>query len=95
VRCARRRRDPRAYQGFKKFKYCVPSSFVHLNEIKSNVYVSPVIIYLPVSPVAPPKRTTFDLDTIVLRTVMVTLGNGVSESCEGDFTKDLNFLHHL
>jgi hypothetical protein len=41
----------------------LPSNLVHLFEIKSKAYVSPVIIYFPVSPVAPPNNTTFDFDT--------------------------------
>jgi len=44
----------------------IPSSLVHLDEIKSNAYVSPVIIYFPVSPVAPPNNTIFDFDTIII-----------------------------
>jgi hypothetical protein len=31
-----------------------------------NVYVSPVITYFPVSPVAPPNKITFDFDTYVI-----------------------------
>jgi len=54
------------------------------------------MIYLPVSPVAPPKRTTFDLETKILSYLMVpTLGDGMAESGEGDLTEDLDFLHHL
>ena len=41
----------------------LPSSFDHLFPIKSSPYVSPVIIYFPVSPVAPPNRITLDLET--------------------------------
>ena len=35
----------------------------HFEEMRSRAYVSPVMMYLPVSPVAPPKITTFDLET--------------------------------
>ena len=41
----------------------LPSSLLHLLEIRSRAYVSPVMMYFPVSPVAPPKITTFDLET--------------------------------
>ena len=41
-----------------------------------SVYVSPVITYLPVSPVAPPKSITLDLDTYVI--VCPNLANGTS-----------------
>ena len=41
----------------------LPSSLVHLFDIKSNAYVSPVIMYFPVSPVAPPNNTTFPFET--------------------------------
>ena len=51
--------------------------------------MSPVIIYLPVSPVAPPKITTLDFDTIIKSLKLVysndvlhvhTLSDSVSES---------------
>ena len=60
--------------------------------------MSPVMIYLPVSPVAPPKRTTLDLETDRKRGEMgwwVTLSDSVAETGEGDLAEDLNFLHHL
>ena len=41
----------------------LPSSLDHLFPIRSSAYVSPVIMYFPVSPVAPPYRITFDFDT--------------------------------
>lgn len=54
------------------------------------------MMYFPVSPVAPPKRTTFDLETkIVSYWMMLTLGDGMAESGEGYLTEDLDFLHHL
>jgi len=57
--------------------------------------VSPVITYLPVSPVAPPNKITFDLETrfIFVKGVscVFTLSYSVSESGEGNLTKDLNF----
>ena len=56
--------------------------------------MSPVIIYFPVSPVAPPKRTTFDFDTkIDVSRMEYTLGDSVAETSEGDLAEDLNFLH--
>ena len=69
--------------------------------MRSNVYVSPVIMYLPVSPVAPPKRTTLDFDTIqegrVEKTLamVLTLSDGVAETSKGNLAEDLYFLHHL
>ncbi len=54
------------------------------------------MMYFPVSPVAPPKRTTFDLETKILSFWMkLTLGDGMAESGEGNLAKDLDFLHHL
>ena len=47
------------------FIFHLPSSLLHLLEMRSSAYVSPVIMYFPVSPVAPPKMTTFDFDTII------------------------------
>lgn len=44
-------------------KLNLPSSFAHLKQIRSSAYVSPVMMYFPVSPVAPPNRITFDFDT--------------------------------
>lgn len=32
--------------------------------MRSRAYVSPVIMYFPVSPVAPPNKITFDFETI-------------------------------
>ena len=42
------------------------SSFLHLRVTQSNKKVSPVMEYFPVSPVAPPKRTDFVLETRVI-----------------------------
>ena len=48
---------------FITMEFNLPSSLLHLLPIRSSTYVSPVIIYLPVSPVAPPNITIFDLET--------------------------------
>ena len=53
-----------------------PSNFYHLKVIIQRVYVSPVITYLPVSPVAPPNKITLDLDTYVI--VWPNLARGTS-----------------
>ena len=47
---------------YNSYRY-LPSSLDHLLEIRSRAYVSPVMMYLPVSPVAPPKMTTLDFET--------------------------------
>jgi hypothetical protein len=79
----------------------VPSSLVHLNEIRSNAYVSPVMIYFPVSPVAPPKSTTLDFETIsqvkyhAIFGLVHTLSDSVAESGERDLSEDFYFLHIL
>ena len=44
----------------------LPLSSVHVLKSKLNMNVSPVIEYLPVSPVAPPNKTTLYLFTIVI-----------------------------
>ena len=65
----------------------LPSSLLHLLLIRSRAYVSPVMMYFPVSPVAPPKITTFDFDTKTSHNVsnakkagVFTLSDCVAES---------------
>lgn len=41
-------------------------NLVHLNLTKSNKYVSPVMVYFPVSPMAPPNNTAWVLDIKVM-----------------------------
>ena len=43
-----------------------PSNFYHFAVIMHRIYMSPVMTYFPVSPVAPPKRTTLDFETYVI-----------------------------
>jgi len=53
-------------------------------------------MYFPVSPVAPPKRTTLDFETEKeLDHAKVTLGDGVAKTSERNLAEDLHFLHHL
>jgi hypothetical protein len=76
---------------------CLPSNLVHLYEIRSRAYVSPVIIYFPVSPVAPPNNITLDLETIDHVNInfrkIGTLCYCVTKSSEWNLTENLNFLH--
>ena len=51
-------------------------SFLHFLFIISNRYVSPVIVYFPVSPIAPPNNTATDYESIVI--VCPNLGYGLS-----------------
>ena len=52
------------------------ASFFQNQVYKSRVNASPVILYLPVSPVAPPKSTALFLLTAVI--VCPNLGDGIS-----------------
>jgi hypothetical protein len=59
------------------------------------------MMYFPVSPVAPPNKTTFDFDTMErdqnkdLNGNELTLSDRVSESCERNLAEDFYFLHIL
>ena len=77
----------------------LPSSLDHLLEIRSRAYVSPVMMYLPVSPVAPPKMTTFDFETAHKSKVrhskwLLTLSDSVAEAGQGNFAVDFYLLGH-
>jgi len=50
-----------------------PSSFIHFFDGRSSMYVSPVMTYFPVSPVAPPNMTAFFFETYVKRSYRVSL----------------------
>ena len=77
----------------------LPSSLDHLFPIKSSPYVSPVIMYFPVSPVAPPNKITFDFDTtdhiISLIGLYFTLCYRVSKSSKRYFSKYFNLRKHF
>lgn len=86
----------------------LPSSLLHLLEMRSSAYVSPVIMYLPVSPVAPPKMTTLDFETIMKQRVSlqllkeemmfsdwITLSDGVTEASQWHFAKHLYLVEHI
>ena len=57
------------------------------------------MMYLPVSPVAPPKMTTFDFETVHKSKVrhskwLLTLGDRVAEAGQGNLAVDFYLLGH-
>ena len=99
--------------GFHRLKQacspgCVhlPSSLVQVFEIRSREYASPVIMYLPVSPVAPPNSTALVLFTMKCQNTLgasrelwsreegeLTKGHGVAEASKWHVAIHIHLLH--